>query len=263
MKSSAMIHYGNQIVYLKDLLRELCVRDIKLRYSRSYLGIIWSLVYALAQMRILRFVFGAVLPLGIPNYAAFLYIGILAWGWLSASLNQATGSIIKSREIVRQSGFPLAVIPVTSLLTNLLDFVLAFPILLYFLYSGGASLTKTVVFFPLVIVVQFLFMLGLAYLLAALQVLFHDTRHIVRVALQLGFFVSPIFYDASVVPEKYMLFYRLNPFAPIIDAYRDVLIDGVPPNFNALLVISGLSLLLIYFGYTFFAKTRDRFVEEL
>lgn len=254
---------SNQLTYLRDLIRELCIRDIKLRYKRSILGIAWSLIHSLAQMRIFRFIFGSVLAVGVPNYTAFLFTGILAWSWFAGSLSQATTSITSSRELVRQSGFPVTVLPIVTLLTQLIDFVLAFPILLIFIYGGGGQLNSTLAILPLIMILQFIFTLGLAYIFATIQVTFRDMRYIVQVGLGLGFFLTPIFYDISRVPEQYQAWFQLNPLAHILDAYRSILIYGTTPNILPLLVIGLWSMVILIIGNLTFTKASHRFAEEL
>ena len=251
------------LIYLRDLLRELIGRDIKLRYKRSLLGIVWSLLNPLMQLIVLSLIFRIVLPLDIPNYNTFLFTGLLVWTWFQTSLFTATGAIVDNRELIRRPGFPAAILPVVTVATNFIHFLLALPILLVFLLISGIPFSDAMLALPLLFVVQFLFTLSLVYFIATLHVRFRDTQYLLGIALLLGFYLSPIFYEASVIPQQYQLLYRLNPMVTLIEAYRSILIQGEFPSFLNLLLLSLISLILLWVGYRLFKYGRAQFVEEL
>jgi lipopolysaccharide transport system permease protein len=242
---------------------ELTVRDIKLRYKHSYLGILWSLLHSLAQIRIFRFLFGAVLASGVPNFTAFLFIGVLVWAWFRTALAQGVLAITHNRELVTQPGFPVVILPIISVTTSMVDFLLAAPILVLFLATGGNSVTSSWLLLPLVMIVQFIFMLGLVYILATIQVNFRDTTHFLSVLLSLGFFLTPVFFDVSRVPEKYQIIFQLNPLTYLLEGYRSILIYGQFPRILPLFIIGLLAVILLYTGYTIFLQAHKRFVDEI
>lgn len=252
-----------RLIYLRDLLRELVVRDMKLRYKRSVLGFAWSLLNPLAQLLVLNFVFQRVLPLNIPNYTSFLFSGILVWTWFSSSLYAATGAIVDNRDLIRRPGFPLGVLPVVSIASNFIHFLLALPVLLLFLTLSGIPLRPTLFFLPVLFVIQFFLTLSFAYLVAALHVSFRDTQYLLGIALLLGFYLSPVFYDIGAIPESYLTLYYLNPMVLIIDSYRAVLMRGALPDGSGLLLLAGASVVLYWLGHQVFERSSRRFVEEL
>jgi lipopolysaccharide transport system permease protein len=251
------------MVYVWDLFRELIARDMKLRYKRSVIGIAWTLLNPLAELGILFLIFGLVLPLNIPNYPAFLFTGILAYGWFQNSLHFATGAIVGNRELVRQPGFPVLILPVVTVATNLIHFLLALPILVALLIYSGIQLTWAVAALPLVIVLQFLFTLSLAYLVATFHVRFRDTQYLLRVLLQLGFYLTPVFYAPSAIPERYQLLYRLNPLVFLVDGYRAVLIRGEFPALGYTTAVTIVAAVLLLAGLHVFRRASHRFVDEL
>ena len=248
---------------VRDLVMVLVGRDLKLRYKRSLLGIAWSLVTPFAQLVVLNAVFTAILPLGIPNYASFLFIGILVWNWLHTSLDQATGSIIDHRELVRQPNFPVAVLPAITVMANLIHFLLALPILGGFLWLAGARPGPELVILPVLIAIQFLLILSIAYFVATLHVTFRDTKHLLGIVLMLGFYVSPIFYSTDQVPARFATLYSLNPMVPVVEGYRAVLLRGTWPDPGGLLAVAVGSTILLVLGYGLFTRTSHRFVDEL
>jgi lipopolysaccharide transport system permease protein len=248
----------------RDVVLELVLRDLRLRYKRSLLGIAWSLVTPLSQLLVLHFVFTTVLPLDIPHYASFLSVGILVWGWFAGSLEQATGSIVDNRELVRQPGFPVAILPVITVAANLIHFLLALPILALFLWlGGGGTAGPSLVLLPALIMLQFLFILSVAYFVATFHVNFRDTRHLLGVLLTLGFFVTPIFYEVRQAPARFEALYALNPMVHMVGAYRDVLLRGAWPALSGLIGVTLTGGILLLLGYSLFKKTHDRFVDEL
>jgi ABC-type polysaccharide/polyol phosphate export permease len=249
--------------YIRDLLRELVARDLKLRYKRSVLGIAWSLLNPLAQLLIFTFLFRKVLPLNIPNYPLFVFTGVLAWSWFQTSVFLAAGAITDNRELIRRPGFPAAILPVVTVTSNLIHFLLALPILLLFIWLSNVQLTNASLLLPLVIAIQFLLTLSLSFLVATFHVTFRDTQHLLSVLLLLLFYLTPVFYDASVVPERFQWFYRLNPLAYLLEAYRAILIYGEMPTAISLVGLSMLALGVLWAGYSVFRRASFRFVEEL
>jgi lipopolysaccharide transport system permease protein len=254
---------GQHPLYIWDLLRELVVRDMKLRYRRSVLGVIWSLLNPLFEMVVFVFLSRRVLSLEIPNYPSFVFTGTLAWSWFQNGLSLATTAITANRELIRRPGFPAAILPVVTVTTNMIHFILALPIPLLFLLLGGGRLTGAILILPLVIVLQFLLTLGFGYLVATVHVTFRDTQHILGVFLRLLFYLTPVFYSTSNVPTRYRTFYELNPMLHLITAYRAILIEGTMPDLGALLVVGALGAAALWLGHTFFTRASYRFVEEL
>ena len=246
-----------------DLLRELVRRDMALRYKRSALGILWSLFNPLLQWLVLGFIFGIVLPLGIPHFPLFLFTGLLAWNWFQSSLYEAAGAIVDNGDLVRRPGFSSAVLPIVPVTANLLHLLLALPILFAALWWNGVGLTPWAAALPLVLAAQFVVTLGLAYLVAALNVRFRDTRYLLGVILLLGFYLTPVFYAASAIPPAWQPLYRLNPLVTLIESYRDLLLDGAAPEAPALAAVLAAGLVLLWLGVRLFGRMNADFAEEL
>jgi lipopolysaccharide transport system permease protein len=255
--------WRRRIIYLRDLLREFVGRDIKLRYRRSVLGIAWSLLNPLAQLLVYSVVFQAFLPLGIPNYPAFLFAGLLAWNWFRTSVHGASGAIVDNRELVLRPGFPVGILPAVVVTSCLVHFVLGLPVLLAVLIASGHWPSTAIFGLPLVLVIQFALSLGLAYLAATCHVFFRDTQHLLDLLLLLGFYLTPVFYHRGSIPPEYQLLYTLNPMAHLVDAYRHVLVLGEMPDPGELLVVGLVSVSLLALGYAVFRNASGRFVDEL
>ncbi len=252
-----------RLLYIRDLLYELVVRDIKLRYKRSLLGIGWSLLNPLTELLVYSFVFGRVIPQEIPNFVVFLFIGILSWNWFQAAIMAATNSIVGNRDLIKRPGFPSPVLPIISVASNFIHFIIALPILFVLMYIEGVPLTETALLIPLIIVLQFTFTLGVAYFVATFHVTFRDTEYLVGIFLRLLLFVSGIFFSVEGVREEIWLI-NANPILHIINAYRFGFMNTeIPLLGNAMMWTAIASIILLVFGYITFQRTSYRYIEEL
>jgi homopolymeric O-antigen transport system permease protein len=252
-----------QWVRTRDLLREMIARDIKLRYQRSVLGIAWTLLNPIAELLVLLFIFNRVLRVNIPNYSAFLFTGLLVYGWFQSSLNFATTSVVGNRELVRRPGVSAMLLPIVTVASNLVHFLLSLPILFVLLIVSGIHIGPAIATLPLLIAIQFAFILGLAYPVAAIHVWFRDTQHVLRVALQLLFYLTPIFYDTDTVPSGFQGLYQINPLAHMVDAYRAVLLRNELPGSSSLVFLIAWSSIVLATGIVCFRRASYRFADEL
>lgn len=254
---------GKRLIYVYDLLYQLVSRDLKLQYKRSILGIAWTFITPLMQLAVYFFVFRLVFSLNIPNYAAFAFTGMLVWTWFQMSLFRGASAITDNRELLRQPGFPISILPIVAVTTNLIHFLLSLPVLVIFLANSGIWLKPVALLLPALIGLQFLWTLSLSYLVASLNVTFRDTQHILNVLLNLLIYLTPIFYNTDIIPKQYLSVYALNPIVHFIEAYRAILIQGALPNLTSLLVLGLISVGLLLSTYRFFRQASYRFVEEL
>jgi lipopolysaccharide transport system permease protein len=254
---------SSRISYYADLLRELVSRDFKVRYKRSVVGFLWAFSNPLLYLCVFYFVFQVAIPVRMPRFGPFAFTGILAWTWLQSSILQAMGSITSNPGLIRTPGFAPAILPAVAVLTNFLHFLAGLALFLLFLLLSGTDFSATLLLLPGVIFLQATLTLGFGYLFASANVVFRDVGHLVTVFLQLAFFMTPIFYDANVVPEAWQPLYRLNPMVTVIESYRAALLGTAPPSWVALAAVCAFSLLLLGAGYRRFEKYSVRFAEEI
>ncbi len=263
MRSVPTRVYRRKIAHFFDLLRVLVDRDMKLLYKRSALGIAWTLINPLLQLAVFSFVFRSVIPINIPQFSSFAFSGLLIWTWSQTALFQATGLITSNKALIRQPNFPTAILPVVTTMTGLIHFLLALPVLIIFLAVDGVKPSSVLFVLPLLMVIQFVLTVGLAYPLAALNVTFRDTQHTLGVLLQMLFYLTPIFYDLNSVPKEFQPFYQLNPMVPLIEAYRAILLKGTQPDWQVLLIVSLVVAVILPIGLAIFRRQSNTFVEEL
>lgn len=255
--------WQHHLAYVRDVLRELVSRDFKLRYKKSILGIGWSLLVPLAQLAVLYWVFHNLLALNIPDYTAFLFAGLLPWMWFQSALMASAVSVVENRDLVRQVGFPVPILPTITVMSQLIHFLLAFPILAVFLAMDGHHFSMALLALPLVILIQFVFTVSLGYIVATLQVTFRDTQHLLGVLLFLMFYLTPVFWDSARLAPQVQPLIQMNPMAQLLAAYRSVLVHEQLPDAAVLGRLCLISAAILSLGCWMFLRARNRFVEEL
>jgi lipopolysaccharide transport system permease protein len=248
--------------YLLDLTSHLVGRSLARRHRRSLLGWVWSLALPVAQLAIFSLVFGRILPLNVPNYASFLFIGISMWTWFSTSTMLAVGSLEANRSLVLRPRFPSAVLPVTAVLTGLVDYLFAVPVLLLIVGIQVGLSWSVLALLPLV-AIQLVLCVGVAWLVAPLNVFFRDVQHAVTIALLLGFYLTPVFYDRSAAPSSLSWVYDYNPMARLLEAERAALLEGTWPKAGPLLALTLVLLVAAVAAFAAFRRVQHRLPDEL
>jgi lipopolysaccharide transport system permease protein len=249
--------------YFLDVLNVLVGRELRIRYKGSLLGILWALLSPLGTVLILYILFSRVLPLGIPNFAAFLYSGLLAWNWFQSTVFTASASLNDNRDLVRKPFFPSVLLPGVVTATNFVLYLLALPVMFGLLLIEGLPLTPALVLLPLVWMSLGIFTLACAIFVAGLGVLVRDLQHILGVGMLLWFYLTPIFYDLERISPEMARWLLLNPMAILVQAHRSVLVYGQPPDLIALGIVSLVSLGLLGASTALFHRLQDAFVEEV
>ena len=251
------------ILYYWDLLYELVRRDLKVKYEETVLGFAWTLIMPFLQLGIFYFLFKIILNVESRRFTSFAFIGIISYGWFQSAVTQAAGSASSNRDLALRPGFPISLLPFISVSSTMLHFIFTFPLLFLIIVFEEHSIPLAVILLPIVMAVQFILCLGLGYLAAILNIIFRDTRHIMNTLLRLFMFLSPVFYDPQLVPEKYREIYNLNPMVPILQSYRDIILEGIMPPLSQLGVVAIFSSAILWIGFWVFQKKSYRFLEEL
>lgn len=249
--------------HVADVVLVLILRDQRSRFSSTAFGVIWAVASPALFLLTFYFLFQVVLPLGIPNYAAHLFIGLIAWGWLQATAIEAVGSIVGNPGLISQPGFPRAALPAVATLSNLLTMFLTTPLLVLILAGSGTAQGWSLLALPVILAIQFVVVLAFAQIVAALNVPFRDLQYIVPLILQLGYFATPIFYDVQAVGEGAQRILRINPMLQVIEAYRAVLIRGEWPDWPALAVVAACGLVGLALARMVFDRASLRFLEDV
>jgi lipopolysaccharide transport system permease protein len=258
----------------RDLIHNLVVRDLKVRYKSSILGVAWSWLNPLLMMFVYTILFTIFLGnADTPRYHVLLLCGLLPWNFFNDSIMQATDSIVRNAHLIKKVYFPREVLPISIVLSNLVNFLIALPMFFVLALVSGSPLTRWVLLLPVTILVQVTFTVGLALFLATLDVFYRDTQIILGVVMLAWFFLTPVFYPIENVPQQASVLgiafdarlwlRRLNPMASIIASYRDLLYRGAPTGLDFLLRTAATALLVLVVGYLLFLRYSSRFGEEI
>ncbi len=248
-----------QLSEYKDVLWNLTTRDFKLRYRNSVLGFFWSLLNPLFMMVIFSIVFSFLFRSDITDYPVFVLPAILLWRFFSVSTMYSLDSLLGNYQLVTKIYFPRWLLVLATGLANLLgsslEFIACFPILLIF----GMRLNYSLFLIPVVLISVFILIMGTSLALSCLNLFYRDFRQIWEILLQAGFYLTPVFYSASIIPAKYNFEYSLNPMTQAIDAIRAATYYGILPSaFNiAFIFVSGVAIFFV--GLLLFSKLEPRF----
>jgi len=253
----------------RGLISSLVARELKARYRGSVFGFLWSFINPLLLLLIYSFVFTTIIPNEEPKtrpYALFMFCGILPWTWFASSLSDAAGSLIAGGNLIKKVLFPAEVLPIVSVLANMVHFFLGLVILIVFLIVYRHPPDAWDLFwFPIAVLVQLVFTCALGLLLAALAVHFRDIRDILANVLTLWFFATPIIYpyfQANV--QKFRPLFNANPFTHLAISYQEILFFYGPiGHWRWLLALGGGSLVLFLGCYWVFDRLRDSFAEAV
>ncbi|MBD3313422.1 ABC transporter permease [Candidatus Woesearchaeota archaeon] len=246
-----------------NLVKELAWNDFKLRYNRSVLGFFWSLLKPLLIFATLYVVFSIVFQMDIPHYQLFLLFGIVLWTYFAETTVASMHNLVGKKDLINKLYFPRELIVISSCLSASITFILNLFVFWIFMLIFDAYITYHAFTFFILLAELFILVLGLSFALSALYVLFRDLAHIWEVFLQIGFWITPIIYPLSAVPEKYLKWYMLNPMARIINDSRNaVIFHGLPSLWHmAITLIMCLAALL--FGLWIFRRLSPRFADEI
>ncbi len=274
-----MIKKLKEIFKYRQLILTLVSRELKARYRGTVLGFLWSFMNPFLLLLVYSVVFGMLIPPGATrvgnidikgiNYSIFLFNGLLPWLWFVSSVLDSSNVLNVHGNLIKKIQFPLEVLPIMNVLTNLVHFLLGIPILLLFIIvlGDGVKLTLWIFFLPVALLVQFVFTMGLCFLVSALTVHFRDLKDILNNVLTLWFFATPIIYPfmSDVVQSRKPIVAALllNPMTHIIEAYHYTFFYGTLPHWKKLPVTFAVGLIMFYIGFTVFDKLRDTFVEEV
>ena len=284
-----MIDELKELFKYRNLLAQLVVRDLKVRYKNSVLGFLWSLAVPLVQVATITIMMKYLMRVDIPNYSAYLLVGYLPWMFFQMTLLDSSQIILSHRDLLRKVYFPREVLPISVVIANLIHFALALMVFFAYLiiyihfFLDGRGILITTLWLPVLVLIQLLLMTGLTFFISCLNVFFEDTKYLLSVLLNIFFYLTPVMYVSELVyvqlPEKYqpLLYklYLLNPINMLTDAYRKTLLppfsgvfagsntQSLPLDYWMLGICAIVSVLVAVAGYAFFNARKWIFAERI
>ncbi|PWH17355.1 MAG: phosphate ABC transporter permease [Anaerolineae bacterium] len=247
----------------RELIYFLTWRDIKVRYKQTVLGAAWAILQPLINMVVLSFIFGNLAKLSTDNIPRpiFTFTALLPWGLFSKALADAGRSMLTNRSMITKVYFPRLIIPLSSVLGGLVDFVIQFVILLAMMLYFRIPPSGAVWSLPFFVLLSLATAFGFGLWLSALNVLYRDVGYILPFLTQIWMLVTPVAYSAKVVPSEYQFFYALNPMVGVVEGFRWALLGARPPDALTLSVSSAISVVVLISGMYYFRRMERTFAD--
>ncbi|MBZ5640652.1 MAG: ABC transporter permease [Acidobacteriia bacterium] len=247
----------------RDLLFFLALRDLKVRYKQTALGATWAVLQPVFTMLVFSVFFGGLAKVpsdGLP-YPVFAFAALLPWQMFSYALNQSGNSLVANERLLTKVYFPRLLIPLSSVLSGLVDFAIAFVVLLGLAFWYRIPPTAALLVLPPLVLFVVITAFAVGLWLSALNVQYRDVRHTLPFLTQLWLFVTPVAYPSSLVPARYRLVYGLNPMAGVVDGFRWAILKGAPAPGPMLLVSVGTVVILLVGGLIYFRRMERNFAD--
>jgi lipopolysaccharide transport system permease protein len=259
-----MIRHFRELYQYRGLLLSLVQRELKARYRGSVLGFFWTFLNPMLHMLVYGLLFGVFIKNQIEHYPFFMFVGLLPWIWFSTSVTTGASSISDRRDLMTKVRFPAQVLPATVVTTNLCNFVFSLPLMVVLGVIFGVWPSWHVVLFPVVVLTQLCFTLAVVYVVSALNVTFRDLQHIITNLMMLWFFITPVLYRVSTIPEEHRVLMMLaNPMAILMSSYQAIFYEHRLPDALPLLGLLGVSVVLLWGASQLFESRREEFAESI
>jgi lipopolysaccharide transport system permease protein len=254
---------GKELYQYRDLFRFLVWRNIKVRYAQSAIGIGWAVIQPVFSMLLFTVVFGNLVQVesdGVP-YFLFAFAALVPWTYFANALNDGTGSLVNNAQMLSKVYFPRLLLPLSAVVSNLLDFVIALLLLFGLMAFRGVAPTWGALLLPGLVALMVLTAAALAVWLTALAVQYRDVKHAMHFVIQLLMYLAPVVYPASLVPERFQLLYAVNPMVGVIEGCRAALLGTRPMPWHFLAVGTASALALAVSGMLFFRHKERVFAD--
>lgn len=247
----------------RELLKNNVKKEIRGKYKNSALGVIWTFLNPLLQLLVYALIFPLILRSTQPYYVVFVCVGLVPWTFFTTAVSQSAWTIIANGNIVKKVYFPREILPISIVTSGMINFLISTLIIVAFCFIYGLGLTEYIIFFPLVLLIQYILQLGISFVLSAFTVYFRDLEHFIQIILQVMFYATPIVYAAQDIPTAFQMVMKLNPMAHIINGYRSIFYYQTMPDLKALFILLAISVAACIGGYFIFRKLQKGFAEEL
>lgn len=247
----------------RELIKTSVKKDIGGKYKHSFLGVLWSFVNPLLQIIVYAIVFPLIMKNNIENYVVFMVCGLIPWNYFSTVINRSSFVMIENGNIIKKVFFPREILPLSVVASESVTFLISSIIIVAFTLGYGMGMTQYVLFYPILLAIQFVLLLGISLFVSSITVYFRDLQHFIGVLLQLLFYATPIVYAIEAIPPEFDWIFKFNPMTYIIEGYRDIFYYHTMPEMGTLMIVLVVGILLCILGYIVFNKLQKKFAEEL
>ena len=247
----------------RELLKTSVKKEVRSKYKNSFLGVLWSFLNPLLQIIVYAIIFSLILKNKQEHYAIFLCCGLIPWTFFSTAINKSAFTIIENGNIIKKVYFPREIIPISVVTAETINFLISTIIILGFVIFGGMGISKYIIFYPIILVTQYLIILSISFIVSSICVYFRDLQHFIGIILQLLFYAAPIVYSQDSIPKEYQWILKYNPMTYIINAYRQIFYYKNAVELRPIIILIIGSAITCYIAYKVFSKLQKGFAEPL
>ena len=252
-----------EIYRYRHMLMTLVKQDINGRYKGSFFGFLWTLLNPLLMLVVYSIVFQFVFRSNIEHYPIYLFICLMPWNTFANSIANGTTCVSNNASILKKVYFPREVLPLSVVISNTIQYFFSAVIIFIALLVSGVGISWSALFLPIIVLIQAIFTFGIILILSAINVYVRDVQYIMNPVMMIWMYATPILYSISMVPERFLGLYHLNPMVGIMEAYQAILYNKTLPDLSSLGTIFLVSLVVLFIGYLVFNKLQRRFAEEV
>lgn len=252
-----------RIYNYRELLKTSIKKEVRSKYKNSFLGVVWSFFNPLLQIVVYAVIFSLILKNKQENYTIFLCCGIIPWTFFSIAINKSAFTIIENGNIIKKVYFPREIIPISVVTAETINFLISTIIIIGFVIIGGIGISKYILFYPIILIAQYLIILAISFIVSSICVYFRDLQHFIGIILQLLFYATPIVYSQDSIPFGFQWILKYNPMTYIINAYRDIFYYKQSIQIQPIIFMLFLGATSVFVGLKFFEKLQRGFAEQL
>ncbi len=251
------------------LIKNFVKRDLEARYRGSAVGLFWSVVHPLVMLVLYTYIFSAILRVrvgeaeGTGNFAIYLFCGLLPWNAFAEAVNRSSSVILEHANLIKRTIFPSEVLPVYPVVSGIVNQLIGLGILLAALVVSAHPLRPPLLILPIILLFQFAFTVGLAWIVAGITVFVRDVGQIVGMVMTIWLFLTPIFYPPTLIPERLRFLLATNPIYALVESYRCLILKGQMPPAESLAVLAFSSLATFLVGYLVFTRMQGAFADVI
>lgn len=248
----------------RELLKTNVKKEIRGKYKGSFLGVLWSFVNPLLMVLVYAIVFPYIMRVQQDNYLIFLIVAIIPWNFFTTVVAQGSITVRMNANIIKKVYFPREILPISVVVSGLVNFLISCIIIFIFLIGSGIGLSWHLLLLPLIALIEFMLTLGIVFMVSSINIYIRDLEYLVNFIITLLFYATPILYNINMFEGSFIAkILILNPMTHIINAYRDIMYYQTLPNFQSTLIVGLISLVVMLLGYQVFKKLEKGFAEEV
>ena len=259
-----MIQTIKEVWEYRTMIQSLVHRDLRGRYKASVLGFLWTFIVPLCQLLVYTVVFSVILTSRTERFYLFLFVALIPWNFFSSCLTGGASCILLQQSLVNKIYFPREVVPVSYVTGAFVNMLYCEIVVFAVAIISGVHFNPVgLLCLPVVMIVEYMLALGVTMIICSVNVYFRDLEHILGIVSMAWMFMTPIMYDVSMVPERLLFVFNLNPMTPIILAYRDIMYNGTIPQMSTLGIAAGMGIIFLILGMLVFGRLKRRFSEVM